>query len=422
MPEHVVITDPNIHEPKGASTAAAGQTYVSDGLGSGSWQQSALGSLTKSVTVRSMSDFPAPVSGVITLEAETEYVIVERLTTSDRFVMSQDTLVRSSDAIIYTITYTGTGTLFTGVDISYAIIAIGIIALTGTILSATDVTTPGSSVVFVDVCIFNADVLGTISNIDSFITTNCTFGWITDGFSFTGSSNRQAVSHLCELYSGGGAYYTLGTALFDAVSVNDYAIDLAAGSNVISAAVSSANINAGGLGFISFGRHRGAGTPLSGATVDDSLWQFIGNDIIPDTRPATLETLTANATSTNISSSGVPVLTAGTWVSELSSQFDSTAAGRLTYTGGKDVCLAVTISATLSPDGGGSRDLELHLYKGGVAVTNATQNATISSSDPGNIVLVWELAFSTNDYIELWISNNTNTTDITVSKAAFRVN
>lgn len=36
--EHVDITDPEIHEPKNASLANAGQVYVSDGLGSGAWQ------------------------------------------------------------------------------------------------------------------------------------------------------------------------------------------------------------------------------------------------------------------------------------------------------------------------------------------------------------------------------------------------
>ena len=35
--EHKNITDPNIHEPKGVSTAAAKRVYVSDGAGSGSW-------------------------------------------------------------------------------------------------------------------------------------------------------------------------------------------------------------------------------------------------------------------------------------------------------------------------------------------------------------------------------------------------
>lgn len=34
---HGSITDPNIHEPKGASTATAGQVYAADGAGSGTW-------------------------------------------------------------------------------------------------------------------------------------------------------------------------------------------------------------------------------------------------------------------------------------------------------------------------------------------------------------------------------------------------
>lgn len=35
--EHNVITDPEIHESKGVSSAAAGRVYVADGAGSGSW-------------------------------------------------------------------------------------------------------------------------------------------------------------------------------------------------------------------------------------------------------------------------------------------------------------------------------------------------------------------------------------------------
>jgi len=38
MTEHVTITDPQIHEPKGVSTATSGEIYVANGLGSGTWQ------------------------------------------------------------------------------------------------------------------------------------------------------------------------------------------------------------------------------------------------------------------------------------------------------------------------------------------------------------------------------------------------
>jgi hypothetical protein len=37
--EHDSITDPEIHEPKGASTASANEVYIADGAGSGSWNK-----------------------------------------------------------------------------------------------------------------------------------------------------------------------------------------------------------------------------------------------------------------------------------------------------------------------------------------------------------------------------------------------
>ncbi len=38
MALHSSLTDPNIHEPKGASTANDGEVYVADGAGSGAWE------------------------------------------------------------------------------------------------------------------------------------------------------------------------------------------------------------------------------------------------------------------------------------------------------------------------------------------------------------------------------------------------
>jgi hypothetical protein len=35
--EHSTLSDPNLHEPKGVSTAQSGKVYVADGAGSGGW-------------------------------------------------------------------------------------------------------------------------------------------------------------------------------------------------------------------------------------------------------------------------------------------------------------------------------------------------------------------------------------------------
>lgn len=37
MPEHVSITDPEIHEPKGVAAANSGEVYIADGAASGDW-------------------------------------------------------------------------------------------------------------------------------------------------------------------------------------------------------------------------------------------------------------------------------------------------------------------------------------------------------------------------------------------------
>ena len=47
--QHSLITDPNIHEPKGASTAASGASYIANGAGSGTWKK------TDSLSIKGLS-------------------------------------------------------------------------------------------------------------------------------------------------------------------------------------------------------------------------------------------------------------------------------------------------------------------------------------------------------------------------------
>lgn len=47
--EHSTITDPEIHEPKGAAAASVGEVYVADGAGSGAWVLPTLENISSSV-------------------------------------------------------------------------------------------------------------------------------------------------------------------------------------------------------------------------------------------------------------------------------------------------------------------------------------------------------------------------------------
>ena len=69
---------------------------------------------TNTVHVRSMSDFPAPVSGVITLGVDTTYILANSIVTSDRFVIPDQSsnFITSGNANV-SLTYIGSDTLFT---------------------------------------------------------------------------------------------------------------------------------------------------------------------------------------------------------------------------------------------------------------------------------------------------------------------
>jgi hypothetical protein len=74
--QHSALTDPDIHEPKGAASATVGQVYVANGAGSGNWSlpiKKYTASLTpSSVGANSTSEQTFTVTGLV---ASTDTII-----------------------------------------------------------------------------------------------------------------------------------------------------------------------------------------------------------------------------------------------------------------------------------------------------------------------------------------------------------
>ena len=68
---HKNITDPDIHEPKGVSSAQAGTVYVANGGGSGSWK-----ALEKYAEIYFSADKTIPINAAsdVSLETNTDYI------------------------------------------------------------------------------------------------------------------------------------------------------------------------------------------------------------------------------------------------------------------------------------------------------------------------------------------------------------
>jgi hypothetical protein len=373
------------------------------------------------VLVNSMSDFPTAVSGVITLGDDSAYLVSAHLTTANRFVLGDNTLVYAADALVASLEYTGTSTMFTCTDLSSKIKDITLDCPNGKLL---DISSGGTGTFqMIGVIITECDEIGDITDMKAMQMVSCRFSSIvSDGFSFSGTLGIFAAARNLFTISS-GCVFNFGTASFTAGwSLETSFAILASGTCFIDGLVDSGNMAVGALGTLFNTRFEGAGDVLNNVAITDARWQFFGNDDIGDSRADGLLSLPSNSTNTVITVATTPVLVAGTWTIEDESQFTGTTAGRLTYNGSKVAKLPVTISLTGSPVSGVSKTITYHLYKNGVEITNAAQSNVISNGSPKNTTLIWQLDLDTDDYLEAYVSNDTDTIDVLVANAIFRIN
>jgi len=373
--------------------------------------------LPNQVLVGAASDLPAPSAGDITLAADTEYLFTGDVSIgTDRLVLSDNTVVVALDSAIATLTYTGTGVMFTSTGNSNKIARITISCANGTLFSI-DGQGTGVFQLF-DMTIAVVSTIGTWTALSSQIT-NVAFGSITtDGLLFAGAHG---------IFLGTGDLFTitagtlldLGTATFDSFTFTSSFPDVGASATMLSGATGSANVNAGGFATLQDILMVGAGTPLSGISADDTQWQFVINSTISDTMPHSL--ISFNTPTTTTAAQNTPTLIVGTWTDEDKSQFTNTAAGRITYNGVKDITVAISIATSIEAASGSNKDITVYLALNGTEITNSGSPNRVSSNDPKNTSVMWELDIVEDDFMEVFIENNTDGVGLTVNKASMRI-
>jgi len=120
-----------------------------------------------------------------------------------------------------------------------------------------------------------------------------------------------------------------------------------------------------------------------------------------------------NATVTTITTQGVPVKIEGTSTANAINQKFSHSDNRLTYTGG--LTRNFQVSATASFTSGNNKVIGLYVAKNGVIIADSEMYATTSGSGRAEAIHVQTIfEMDENDYVELWIENDSNTDNITV--------
>lgn len=379
---------------------------------------------TKTVIVNQISDFPAAVGGVIPLAADTDYLITNDLTTADRFTMEDSSQIRAAGTVIITLAYTGTGAMFTCQDCDIRFRNITFTATTGSFFDVTSSSAAAIGIVFADNVVF---VGATGGNVDAriFNIGSCGVILTVDGFTATGTSaDILSVSNSTWIQFAGTGI-TLGSVVFQTVQADNMFLTLSSGVTFMDGAANSANITATGEGLLTTLRKTGAGSLIATIDADDDLWFFSGNSGDPNARDTIrdgISSMQGNATETVIAIISTPVKVAGTFVVGRSSGFTPDTTGRVTYDLLNAVVIPISVTMTVQMATGGSDTVMACVAINGTVVPESCISTIVSSSGAGNITLTWQEELTQNDFIEVFVQNDTDTTNIVVFDMILRVN
>jgi hypothetical protein len=101
-------------------------------------------------------------------------------------------------------------------------------------------------------------------------------------------------------------------------------------------------------------------------------------------------------------------------------RFTLSADGRVTYVGKEDIGAGVSAVVTIDPVGGGTDNMGVYIAKNGVVLDDSLGKA--SGSTESQLGSVDFIPLSTNDYLEIFVANFSDTSNLVVATGKFTVN
>jgi len=258
----------------------------------------------------------------------------------------------------------------------------------------------------------NADI-GTITNTSNFVVFGCAFFNSGAGFSYDGTIGTISFNQC--LFSGMTKSIELtATAVVTRRFRVIYSSIVALNGNtgIIVSASATIPVNAYILDTVNFS---GSGTYISGIDFTSNKALFTNNIGIINSREISQYGMTGNAIATVVAESGVAYKVLGNTVSGvLTSKFVNTN-NRATYIGTIEKVFA--ISATLSVQSGNNHQIGIYVAKNGALLSESEIYITTNAAGRAESAAVQAIAvLGTDDYIEIFVENDTQATNITVTE------
>lgn len=386
-------------------------------------QNSEAAATTETVIINSVDDFPAPVSGVIQLEGK-DYLITSDVSTSNRFQVpsNQACVIRSADRAIVQLQSTTTGDMFTGTTPNLTIKNISISCPNGQFANLSSPSQSGQIELFK--INLTCDRAGQINNLSACIFQSVVYNQIiTRGWSFTGAIGAvQGFSNFV-INQLAGIFLDLDSATFIQLSFEDTTlIQASVGTTFISGLPNNGNMVTGAIAVIDQAVTSPNMTPLVGVSATDAQWRFSNCNAILDTEVGALGYLSTQQ-ATTISTVSTPVVLNGNgaFTSVNESQMTINNNGRITYNGVNDEKIDITAIVSLEPATGARDAYSVYFAKNNVVIAGSRGQGSGAGGDPSSITALWQDIASNGDFYEIYLANESDTSDILCTVSTFRI-
>lgn len=378
------------------------------------------------IVINSESDFDNQDATTITLNPGTFYALGANISTSKNFITQGSVIAGLSSAT--TLTFTGTGSMFTNTNGGFRITDMFIDCPNNVVFETIGDGTgdPVQRINCSNVVVNNCSQLLKSTDAGAHVfdivqTLNITG---TKAIEFLGSANPLVLSFnrigLLGMVAGCTGF-DFGSVAANEVEMTNVIMSGDPTCTAISGLTNSANITTGNLGMVSNCNFSEFTTQLSGIDVEDIRWEFNGNAGLPDSIDDALIHVTGNALETT-TTGGARVKANAVFVVDALGRFSSDGTGRLTYVGERSARLPIDVTASILAASGGDKQVDLCIALNGAPVVATCTQSTTSATKASNSATIWQHNFVNGDYVEIFIANLTNDVNLILSQAVFRVN
>jgi hypothetical protein len=377
------------------------------------------------IIIESLSDFPTPVSGVITLADSTVYLIASVLVdiTPNVLVVGSNTVIAGENSISNKLITDSASPMITSIGNNVSIVDLSLANPSG-LIGFHDGVTPKTGIVIYRGVIVTActDFLDT-ANHDVLLMQNV-------GLFASAGTTAYRMRGVCNITiqdtslarGWDGVYIDITDSThtaFDFENTTLFSTDIA---NIpLVGDPLSGNIEPGGHGAIRAVNVFGQFTPGVDIKPSDLRWDIqISNTLENSVNKGSLA-MPTNALPTVFPAINTPVKIAGVWTTKYESRFESDSTGRHTYLGTRPINPQTALAFSIIKAGGGTDSYRIYIAINGVVDTDLVSAITISAAtEVGGTVIGIEL-LDEGDYIEGWIECTTSTNSATVTASGFLV-